>query len=431
MKKIETNIKDKKYFEETNINFEAYDLSYEWNIVRPYPNYKKQTWYGLGGSITQSSAYNFSLLSEKKQKELLDAYFGKNGLDYHLGRISIASNDFCLHSYEYTKCKDFSDFSIEEDKKYVLPMLKEILKNKKITLVASPWSPPSWMKENKDLYYGDKLKKEYYESYVKYFNLFLKEYEKEGIDIQYLTIQNEPNASQRWESCKFTLEEQYSFLKDFLLNSLNGKTKVLVWDHNKENLVFVADKLMMSHEKIAGIAFHSYQGVHEVNLKLVHEKYPTALLFHTEGCCGFSKYEEIKWIKDAEYYLIDLISNMNSGLNGYIDWNLLLDFKGGPNHKENYCKSPIILNKEKTDFIKTPIYFYLSHISHIRPGFVIIPLDIYRPDLFGISAKDNKSIVTTLLNSNDWEIEVDYVVNEKRVHDILKPHSIVTYVEEY
>lgn len=431
MKKIETNILAKKYFEKTNIFFEPYDPSYEWNIVRCYKELKKQMWYGMGGSITESSAYNFYSLPKEKQEELLDLYYGIDGLNYNLGRISIGSNDFCLASYEYTKKEDLSDFSIEKEQEYILPMLKEIQKRKILSLVASPWSPPSWMKENHDLYHGDKLKKDYYNTYAKYLNLFLESFQKEGFEIDYITMQNEPNASQRWESCKFTLEEQKEFVMDYLCDSLKDKkTKILVWDHNKENLVDVANTLLIANEKIAGIAIHSYQGTHAKNIQLVRDKYQEKLIFHTEGCCGFSKYNEEEWVRDAEYYLINMISDMNEGLNGYIDWNLFVDWEGGPNHQGNYCKSPIISNEEKNDFYKTPIYYYLLHMSLIKRGFSIIPLDTYRPDLLGVSATDGKQIVTTLLNVTEEEIEIDYVVNEKRVHDYLKPHSIVTFIEE-
>lgn len=253
----------------------------------------------------------------------------------------------------------------------------------------------------------------------------MEAYKKEEINIDFLTVQNEPNACQRWESCKYTLEELKE-LQDIVLEKLKN-TKILGWDHNKENLLEVADQLLLSN--ISGLAFHSYMGTHSTNLHLVSKKYPNAILFHTEGCCGYSKYNEKNWISDAEYYMINMLSDINHGLNGYIDWNILLDYNGGPSHKENYCKSPLILNRQGIDFIKTPIYYYLCHIGKfIHAGFSIIPLDIYRPDLFGVAAKGDNKIVVTLLNVNNQEIEIDLVIEQTRVHDKLKPHSIVTYL---
>lgn len=432
MKKIVTNIKEKKYWEEIEIKETKYNDTWEWNIVKVYPNIKKQKWYGMGGALTEASCYNILKLSKEKQEKLLYAYYGKNALDYNLGRIAIGSNDFCLNSYELVKEEDLSDFSIERDKKYIIPIIKEIQKEKNLTLIASPWSPPSFMKDNGSLFEGGKLKKEYYKSYADYLKTFIEKYGNEGIPITYLTIQNEPNAKQKWESCLFSLEEQKELLSKYVLPKFkNLDTKILLWDHNKENLFDVANYLVLENEKIAGLAFHYYQGQHSTNLDLVRTFYPNLLLFHTEGCCGYSKYNEKKWIGDAEIYLINLINDINHGLNGYIDWNIFLDFYGGPSHKENYCKSPIILNKKENDYILTPIYYYLGHIAkYIKPGDFIIPINFYRIDLLGTAAVNDKRIVVILLNTINDKIEVDVVVQQKRVHDIIAPHSIVTYVFE-
>lgn len=432
MKKIVTNIKEKTYWQEIEIKETKYDETWEWNIVKVYPNIKKQKWHGMGGALTEASCYNILKLSKEKQEKLLSAYYGANALDYNLGRIAIGSNDFCLNSYELVKKEDLSDFSIERDKKYVIPIIKKILKEKELILIASPWSPPSFMKDNGSLFEGGKLKKEYYKSYADYLKTFIEKYGNEGIPITYLTIQNEPNAKQKWESCLFSLEEQKELLSEYVLPKFkNLDTKILLWDHNKENLFDVANYLVLKNEKIAGLAFHYYQGQHSTNLDLVRTYYPNLLLFHTEGCCGYSKYNEMKWIGDAEIYLINLINDINHGLNGYIDWNIFLDFYGGPSHKENYCKSPIILNKKEDDYILTPIYYYLGHIAkYIKPGDFIIPIDIYRIDLLGTAAVNDKRIAVILLNTTNNKMEVDVVVQQKRVHDIIAPHSIVTYTFE-
>lgn len=430
MKKIVTNIREKMYWKESEITKEQYDSSWEWNIVRAYPNIKKQKWFGMGGSLTEVSCYNILKLSPKKQKELIQAYYGTDSLDYNLGRIAIGSNDFCLNSYELTKNIDLCDFSIERDRQYIIPIIQKIQKEKNLTFVASPWSPPSFMKSHGNLLKGGTLKKEYYLSFAKYLKKFIQEYHKEGIPIAYLTIQNEPNAVQKWESCVYSLMEQKELICKYILPEIKDmNTQILLWDHNKENLFDVVQGLFLDHKKIAGVAFHDYQGHHTTNLDLVHMYYPSLLLFHTEGCCEYSKYDEIQWIHDAEIYLINIINDMNHGLNGYIDWNVFLDFHGGPNHKENYCKSPVILNEAENDFILSPIYYYLGHISKfIKPGDFLIPLDVYRIDLLGVAAINDKEVIVTLLNVTDDEIEVDVVVNHHRIHDYIAAHSILTYL---
>ena len=133
-------------------------------------------WQGLGGAITEATAYNYAKLSPAKQKQFLDTYYGKIGLDYRWGRLSIGSNDFCLKPYEYTKLKDLSDFSIKHDEKWLLPMLKEILKKKNLSLVASPWSPPKQMKIGFKRSYYSILKPWCYTSYISETRNYLSAY---------------------------------------------------------------------------------------------------------------------------------------------------------------------------------------------------------------------------------------------------------------
>ena len=160
------------------------------------------TWLGLGGAITEATAYNFSKLSKKRQKDFLDAYYSKDGLDYRWCRLPIGSCDFCLKSFEYTKRNDFSDFSIAHDEQYVLPMLKQIKKN--LHYLAAPWSPPRKLKYLPKLRYGGRLKAWRYDDYAHYLKLWLDAYAREGITIDYLSPQNEPKATQIWESCRFS-----------------------------------------------------------------------------------------------------------------------------------------------------------------------------------------------------------------------------------
>lgn len=431
MEKIETDILKHIYWKKTKVNEVEYDENLEWNIVRVYPSIIKHRWMGMGGSITESSCYNFNLLSKEKQKEFINAYYSKNGLNYNLARISIGSNDFCIKSYEYSKREDLSDFSIQHDKKHILPVINKILKEKNLTFIASPWSPPKFMKTNKELYNGGKLLKKYYPLYAEYLIKFLEAYKKENINIDYITIQNEPYACQKWESCQYSINEQKRFIYENFLKLLRKTdTKLLLWDHNKENLYNNINELYKLDEQIAGIAYHWYSGTHLTNLELVAQKYKDSLLIHTEGACYFSNYNEKEWIKDAEMYLFDLINDMNYGMNGYVDWNILLDFNGGPNHKNNFCKSPIILNENSSDFILTPIYYYLGHISkYVEPRAKILTVDTYLPNLLVIATKKENKIVTTILNSNNEKMELNLLINKTRIKDYINPHTICTYID--
>lgn len=431
LKKIETDIQNHIYWQTKQLNSIPLTNHSEWNIIRIFSCCPRQTFLGMGGTFTESSCVNFSKLLKDNQDRFIDLYFSEKGLNYNFGRISIASNDFSLSPYEYLESENLSKFSITHDFKSIIPTIKKVLSQKKITFIATPWSPPKFMKSNGTLERGGTLLQQYYGLYAKYLRKFLDSYKQEGIDIQYITMQNEPYATQEWESCVYSLQEQNKFIYKYLIPNLKkSQTKVLVWDHNKDNLYDVATKLIKKNKKIAGIAYHWYTGTHATNLEYVYQKYPKALFMHTEGCCGFSKYNEKDWVKDAELLLIDLIEDLKHGMNAYIDWNLLLDFNGGPNHKQNYCKSPIILNENGNDFYLTPIYYYFGHISkYIKPGSVILPVDIYRPDLLGVGFLYNNKQGLVLLNPNGYSIEINIINGNQIINDTMLPHTIGTYLE--
>jgi glucosylceramidase len=301
MLRVETDINHGKYLEESEITLEKVDK----NDIE-ITNEKISSYIGMGGAITEATAYNYSLLTKDNQTSLLDDLYSSSGLNYELGRVAIGSNDFALDYYSYASRKDLRDFSITRDQKYVIPMLKDIIEKKKISLVASPWSPPRMFKNIPAFRFGIKLKKKYYEAYSLYLQKWLDEYKKIGLDIKYLTMQNEPFAKQIWESCVFSLSEQKDFIYNYLLDKI-GNTKILLWDHNKEDLYIVYKNLYENNTKVAGVGFHYYTGPYFENIKKIREENKDILLINTESCCGYSNYEEKNWISDAETYLFDII----------------------------------------------------------------------------------------------------------------------------
>ncbi|MBR3157229.1 hypothetical protein IKF20_02255 [Candidatus Saccharibacteria bacterium] len=374
------------------------------------------TWMGLGGAITEASAYNFSKLSPEKQDDLLKAYYGKNGLDYRLARISIGSNDFCLKPYEYTKKNNLSDFSIGHDKKYVLPMLKTILKTKKLTIVASPWSPPNCLKLAWRQNLNGRLKPWRYKAFAKYIRKWLESYAKEGVKIDLITPQNEPMASQIWESCVYSYRAQRKLAYKYLAKELgNLDTQILLWDHNKKDLAKTADKLFNGKyvteygrsKKIAGLCYHWYDGTFPDQMWHVRQKYPDILMISSEMSCGFSAYDKNDWEKDAALYCWELFNDINAGTSAFIDWNMLLSWQGGPSHCQNYVKSPVILNKTGDDFILTPIYSALKKFADLFPaGCEIVRCECNSDKIVAIARKTQKGYKVIVKNISDQEQEV-------------------------
>ncbi len=395
--------------------------------VQVFSNERIGIWQGMGGAITEATAYNFEKLSSEKQKDFIDAYYGKDGLDYTWGRVAIGSNDFCLTPYECTVKKNMGDFSISVDEQYVLPLLKKILQRKELILVASPWSPPSFMKTNKGLF-GGKLKRNCYSVFARYLRKWLEAYKDSGVEIEYITPQNEPMAIQEWESCVYDFVQQRRLIYKYLIPELKSlNTKILVWDHNKTNLREVARELLtdgLEEDKVAGLAFHWYEGIYESEMRAVKKEFSNKLLIATEMCCGFSEYDINKWKDDAELYIKEIFADVNAGVDAWIDWNMLLDWRGGPSHKQNYVKSPVIMNRDDDDFILTPIYEHLKKIAQFIPaGSKIVSCKTNSKDVLAIAKISSNNVSVLLFNLNSEDVECEVVAENKRKIKKIAAHS--------
>jgi glucosylceramidase len=289
-------------------------------IIFADPDKTFQTFLGIGGALTDAAAETFAKLPASKQDELLRAYFDKEkGIGYTLARTNIHSCDFSSDSYTYISEGDtaLKTFSLEHDKNFKIPFIKKVMAaaGGKLTLFASPWSPPAFMKTNNDILHGGHLKKEFYQPWANYFTRFIKAYEAEGIPIWGITIQNEPMATQTWESCIFTGEEERDFLKYNLGPAMQkaglGNKKIIGWDHNRDLLYQRASTLLKDKDAakyLWGIGIHWYEpwsGGDPMydNLKLVHETFPAANLLFTEGCADSfdsNKFSDWKLGKNME-----------------------------------------------------------------------------------------------------------------------------------
>lgn len=376
-------------------------------------------------------------LKDDIQKQLLSDYFSSNGIGYSFCRTTIGSCDFSLENYSYLNVPNINEFSIERDKQYLIPMIKSALKmNPNITLVASPWSPPAFMKDNNQMNNGGKLLNTYKQLWADYLVHYINAYKKEGIKISYMTIQNEPNAVQSWESCNYTATEEMNLLQHYLFPTFkfyNMQMKFLVWDQNKERILYRINEMYKdknNSDYMSGIAYHYYTGDHFNNLALAKQLCPELLLIHTEGCTGYSKSDTKHELENAEIYAHDIIGDLNNGCNAYIDWNIVLDYKGGPNHKNNYCNAPIMTNRNKNGYTKMLSFYYIGHFSkYIKPGAKRIAYSSYTDEI-EITSFCNKdgSLVVVVLNKNDYSMPYILNIGNDILKDTIEKHSIVTYV---
>ena len=407
-----------------------------------------QTFLGIGGAVTDASAEVFARLSAKKQQEFLTAYYDKNnGIGYSLARTNIHSCDFSSESYTYIEegDKDLKTFSIDHDRKFRIPLLKRAIETAggKLTLFVSPWSPPAFMKDNNDILHGGVLLPEFAQSWANYYAKFIKAYEKEGIPVWGLSIQNEPMASQSWESCIYTPEAERDFLKNFLGPTLEkeglGTKNIIIWDHNRGDMLEKRANLVFSDPEVSkfawGIGFHWYETWNGGPPKFesvgeVHKAFPNKNLLFTEGCIERFDAQKYQYWGNAERYGLNMIHDFNNGTVGWTDWNILLDQKGGPNHVGNFCFAPIHADTTKDELIYTPMYYYIGHFSKfIRPDAKRIIQTISDKKLLSTSFKnaDNK-LVTVVMNQSAEEIVYTLINHDLQNTITIPAHAIQTIV---
>lgn len=409
--------------------------------IQLLPENKFQTILGFGGSFTESSAYLLNKLSQKNRDLILDAYFGSEGANYSLTRTHINSCDFSLSNYSYAPIegdKELKHFSINEDRDDIIPMIKDAMAISKdgFKIISSPWTAPPWMKDNQD-WKGGKLLPEYYDTWALFFSKYLKAYKKEGIDIWGLTVENEPLGNDsNWESMHYSADEMVDFVNNHLgpkLETDGHRTKILAYDQNRgeelEKWAKIIYKDEASSKYIDGMAIHWYASTYDYfpkSLNFTHDIAPTKYLIQSEACIDAEvphwKDDEWYWSKEAtdwgwdwapedqkhlhpKYvpvfrYARDIIGCLNNRVEGWIDWNLVLDRQGGPNWANNWCTAPVIVDPEKDEVYFTPLYYTMAHFSKfIRPGAVRIGFEISDKALMMTTAQNpDGSVIVVVLN---------------------------------
>ncbi len=436
------------------------------------PEEKFQTITGFGGAFTESSAYLVNKLSEANSKKIMNAYFGADGANYSLTRTHINSCDFSLKHYAYAMVdgdKNLEHFSIEEDKNNnLIPMILQAkaISKEGFKIIASPWTSPPWMKDNKN-WVGGKLLSEYYDTWALYFSKYIDAYKKEGIDIWGVTVENEPHGNgNNWESMLFSPQEMTSFVQNHLgpILEKDGKSniKILGYDQNRAAIKEWVDEMYKdeaSSKYYSGTAVHWYESTYEVfpeDLQYAHKKAPNKYLIQTEACVDS---EVPHWQDDAWYwkkeatdwgwdwasekdkylhpkyapvnrYAVDIIGCLNNWVDGWIDWNMVLDTKGGPNWFKNWCVAPVIVNPETDEVYFTPLYYVMSHFSKfMRPGAIKIGCTIDNKELVATAVKNpDNSIALVVFNPTDKIQNLEIKLTNQTKHISINAKALQTVV---
>ncbi len=404
-------------------NSVADNPSIENHVVQVFPDVTYQTFSGFGGAFTESVGAVLSRMPINQANAILEDYYGPGGLGYVWGRIHIDSCDFSLTPYSsltYSEAGTLIDPKVfgEHDQRYILPYVHQaqaLLHNQQkgdLHLCLVPWSPPAHMKNNASRSGGGKLLAEHRNSWAEYLCLTVKEYQRQGLHIAFLGVQNEPNALQTWDSCEYSPQEEHDFVTDHLAPQLIAhglpSVKISIWDHNKDRMFDRTRQVYRDDVKnaIGAVAFHWYSGDHFESIALIRDMYPELFLIFTEACIEYKHFCPASQLEHALRYAHQIMGDINHGAHAWIDWNLALDTSGGPNHVGNFCDAPILCDTDRGTYEKRASYWFIKHFSaYIHPGAVRLAFSRYT-DSLGITAWKNpdESIALVALNETDRNI---------------------------
>lgn len=411
------------------------------------PRHQFQQIIGFGGALTDAAAETLAKLPQTLQDSLINAYYNPvSGIGYNFGRTSIGSCDFSSASYMYVAENDstLATFSVAHDEKFKIPLIKKAISvaGEDFKLLASPWSPPAWMKDNRSIVRGGHLLPRFYNTWAGYLIKFIQSYHELGIDLWGLSVQNEPMANQIWESCIYTAEEERDFIKNALGPALhqNGYQglRLIAWDHNRDLLPQRASVLLndtVAAGYIWGLGVHWYEpwsGTRPLydNLRQVAENFPNINLIFTEGCQEKFDFNKIYDWSLGEKYADNILSDLNNGISAYCDWNILLDETGGPNHVGNFCFAPVIADVGHKALHFTNAFWYIGQFSKfIRPGARRISAASNRSDLQTTAfLNTDGSIAAVVLNQSDQDIAFHFWQDGQWAAATAKAHSLSTVI---
>ena len=449
---------------------EPFDSVTEFGI-EIFPEQTFQTIEGFGGAFTEASSHLLQKMSANKRKEVLEAYFSSDAAAYSLCRTHINSCDFSLSSYAYADVPGdtlLESFSIAVDRDDIIPTIKEaqaISKNG-FKIFASPWTAPTWMKDNQ-AYFGGKLLPQYRSVWAKYFSKYAQAYAAEGIPIWGFTVENEPLGNDaNWESMHFTPEETADFVANYLGPQLEADSldiKILVYDQNRgEELEEWADVLLqdsLASPYIAGTAVHWYTSTYDwfpKSLQHTHALAPNKMIIQTEACVDaeiphwqeddwYWRKEATDWGYDwakpedkylhtpyvpAYRYARDIIGCLNNWVAGWVDWNMVLDKQGGPNHAKNWCVAPVLVDTISDEVYFTPLYYILRQFSQfIQPQAKRIGFSCSDEALLVTAVQNlDESIVVYLFNTDERAKSFTLKIGEREIKTLVPAQALQNLV---
>lgn len=410
----------------------------------------KGSFSGFGVALTGSSCYELSIMEPDKRNAFLEDIYGRDGLNLSVARVSIGSSDYSTSVYSYCDTPDdtqLKSFSLEPDREFIIPMINEAIShNTGLRFLASPWSPPGWMKTGGLLSCGY-MRDKYIDVYADYFVKFIKGYEKAGIKISAVTPQNEPDAQQNGTSvaCAWSPDTEAKFMIALKkkLKEAGLNTEIWMYDHcfiSWPRVVWTLKEYPELSECVDSVAFHYYEGGVEL-VDSMRKEFPDIKWNFTEGGPRLHDNYDTDWVKWS--YVI--ACSLAHGADSFIGWNLLLDEDGGPNIGPFSCGGLVTVNSQTGELSYSGQYHAFAHFSKfIRRGAVIHAASLsedypwvggfpsMRPEVMAVAADNpDKSHAVVLINRSGSKRQAQYYYNNQWWYAEILPNSVSTmYFEQ-
>jgi glucosylceramidase len=336
------------------------------------PGQRYQQVLGFGAALTDASCYLLADADSKQRAAILNECFGADGLRFSVARTCIGSSDYSLDAYSYDDTPEpdpkLKHFSIDHDRKYILPMLREAQKvNPELFYFSSPWSPPAWMKAGNSLL-GGSMRKKYFDAYAEYFVKFLEGYSEAGVKIKAVTVQNEVDTDQdgRMPQALWGQEYEGDFVKLHLgpaLQKASLDTKIWIIDHNYSLWGRAVDELSdpLVYKYVDGIAWHGYVGEPDAMTR-VHNMFPEKNAYWTEGG---PDYKAADYATDWARWSSTFAGILRNWARCIVSWNLLLDEKGQPDIGPFSCGGLLTRNSQTHELTRSGQYWAFAHYSKL------------------------------------------------------------------
>jgi glucosylceramidase len=365
---------DKRFADEGSVQWQSAGGGGR-GAIRLDPGKTFQEVLGFGASLTDAACYMIARLSPAARAALLRELFHPSELNFSVSRVCIGSSDYATEAYSYDDGEpdpELARFSIDHDRTHVVPVLAEARAvNPDLFLLASPWSPPGWMKANNSML-GGSMRSRYYAAYARYFVRFLKAYEAAGVRIDAVTPQNEVDTDQdgRMPACLWGQEYEIAFISRHLGPQIERSglpTRIWFLDHNYN--LWGRAICTLEHPDVEkyvdGVAWHGYAGRPDMMTR-VHEAFPGKHMYWTEGG---PDYTDRAYLTDWARWSATFANILRNWARCIIGWNLALDERGRPNIGPFTCGGIVTINSASLDVVRSGMYWALAHYSRaVRRG---------------------------------------------------------------